>query len=128
MEAFWSFLQITVIGLLALIGLALILLAFRPTLKSTLRELASWFGVLGSTGLILSPVDLMPDPIPFLGQLDDAFYSLVLILCALLIRRERRLRSARGADLLEDQLVFPGFEKEIKPCQTKTITTRESKF
>jgi uncharacterized membrane protein YkvA (DUF1232 family) len=125
LDAFWSFLKITVIGLLSLIGLALILLAFRPTLKSTLRELASWFGLLGSTGLIVSPLDLIPDFVPFFGFDDDVLYLIGAVLCAVLIRRERRLRSARSAEPLEGQLVFPGFEKEIKPWQT-TITTRRS--
>ena len=42
-----------------------------------------------------------------LSPWDDVFYLAGIVLCALLIRHERHLRSARTADPWEGQLVFP---------------------
>jgi uncharacterized membrane protein YkvA (DUF1232 family) len=112
-----------------LIALGVLLALPRSQLRSFLLEALGWGGITGSSVLgVLNPLDAIPDVIPLLGQTDDFFYLAALVLCALLIRRERRLRSAPTADPLEGQLVFPGFfEKEIKPWRPKTATTRQNK-
>jgi uncharacterized protein DUF1232 len=109
-----------------LIALGMLLALPRSQLRSFLILALGWGGVAANGVLAVSPLDAIPDFVPLLGQCDDFFYLAALVLCALLIRRERRLRSAHTADPLEGQLAFPDFEKEIKPWQTKTITTREN--
>ena len=72
MDAFFSFLKVATLGIFALIALVLVLLAIPQTrLKSTLTELLAWCGFLGASGLVVSPVDLIPDVLPVIGWTDD---------------------------------------------------------
>lgn len=72
MEAFFAFLQGALIGIFALMALVLVLLAMPHTrLKSTLTELWAWCGFLEASGLVPSPVDLIPDMLPVIGWTDD---------------------------------------------------------
>ena len=102
-----------------LIALGVLLALPRSQLRSILAEGLGWGAMTANGALLASPLDFIP-----LVPLDDVVYLAALVLCALLIRRERRLRSARTADPLQGQLAFNGFEKEIKPWQSKTLTTR----
>jgi uncharacterized membrane protein YkvA (DUF1232 family) len=121
-------LKITILCMTVLLLAVGVLLALpRSQLRSFLLEALGWGGITGSSVLgVLNPLDAIPDFVPVLGQADDILYLAALVLCALLIRRERRLRSAPAADPCEGQPVFPGFEKEIKRWQPKTVTTRQN--
>ena len=56
------------IGGFALIALVLVLLAIPQTrFKSTLTECLAWLGFVEASGLVVSPLDLIPDIIPVLG-------------------------------------------------------------
>jgi hypothetical protein len=93
-DAFFSFLKVTTIGIFALIALVLVLLAIPQTrFKSTLTELLAWFGFLGASGLVLSPVDLIPDVLPVIGWADDLGYALLALVCGSIgwMQRRRRL-------------------------------------
>ena len=96
MDAFFSFLKIATIGIFALIALVLVLLAIPQTrFKSTLTELLAWFGFLGASGLVASPVDLIPDFLPVIGWFDDIGYALLALVCGYIgwNLRRRRLTS-----------------------------------
>jgi len=92
-DAFFSFLKVATIGIFALIALVLVLLAIPQTrFKSTLSELLAWFGFLGASGLIASPVDLIPDVLPVLGWFDDIGYALLALVCGYIGWNLRRRR------------------------------------
>ena len=38
-----------------------------------------WWIILGTIAYILSPIDILPDFVPFLGQIDDAVILTVLV-------------------------------------------------
>jgi hypothetical protein len=93
-DAFFSLLKVTSVGSFALIALVLVLLAIPQTrLKSTLTELLAWCGFLGASGLVLSPVDLIPDVLPVIGWADDLGYALLALVCGSIgwMQRRRRL-------------------------------------
>jgi hypothetical protein len=92
-DASFSFLKVATIGIFALIALVLVLLAIPQTrFKSTLSELLAWFGFLGASGLIASPVDLIPDVLPVLGWFDDIGYALLALVCGYIGWNLRRRR------------------------------------
>src|SRR4029450_3955076 len=93
LDAFFSFLKVATIGIFALIALVLVLLAIPQTrFKSTLSELLAWFGLLGASGLIASPMDLIPDVLPVLGWFDDIGYALLALVCGYIGWELRRRR------------------------------------
>jgi hypothetical protein len=92
-DAFFSFLKVATIGIFALIALVLVLLAIPQTrLKSTLTEILAWFGFLGASGLVVSPVDLIPDVLPIIGWTDDLGYALLALVCGYIGWNLRRRR------------------------------------
>jgi hypothetical protein len=92
-DAFFSFLKVATIGIFALIALVLVLLAIPQTrFKSTLTELLAWFGFLGASGLVASPVDLIPDFLPVIGWTDDLGYALLAVVCGYIGWNLRRRR------------------------------------
>jgi uncharacterized membrane protein YkvA (DUF1232 family) len=110
-----------------LLVLGVLLALPRSQLRSFLILALGWGGIAANGALAVSPLDAIPDFVPLLGQIDDFFYLAALVLCALLVRHERRQRGAPTADPFEGQLVSPGFAKEIEPWQPKTVTTRQNK-
>ena len=93
MDAFFSFLKVAIIGIFALIALVLVLLAIPQTrLKSTLTEFLAWLGFLGASGLVASPVDLIPDVLPVIGWTDDLGYALLAVVCGSIGWNLRRRR------------------------------------
>jgi uncharacterized protein DUF1232 len=95
-DAFFSFLKVATIGVLALMALVLVLLTIPQTrFKSTLTEFLAWCGFLGASGLIVSPVDLIPDILPVVGWTDDVGYVLLALVCGYIgwTQRRRRLTS-----------------------------------
>ena len=111
MDAFFSFLTVIAIGGFALIALVLVLLAIPQTrFKSTLAEFLAWCGFLGASGMVVSPLDLIPDIIPVLGWADDAGYVLVALACAYLGWKQRQHR--RTPDPVIDMEPTSRFSKE----------------
>ena len=111
MDAFFSFLTVIAIGGFALITLVLVLLAIPQTrFKSTLTECLAWLGFVGASGLVVSPLDLIPDVIPVIGWADDAGYVLLALACASLGWKQRQRR--RTADAVIDMESTPRFSKE----------------
>ena len=93
MDAFFSFLTVMAIGVFALIARGLVLLAIPQTrFKSTLTELLVWCGFLGASGMVVSPLDLIPDLIPVIGWTDDAGYVLLALACAYIEWKQRQRR------------------------------------
>jgi len=92
-DAFFSFLKVATIGIFAMIALVLVLLAIPQTrFKSTLTEVLAWFGFLGASGLVVSPVDLIPDVLPVIGWTDDLGYALLALVCGYIGWNLRRRR------------------------------------
>ena len=111
MDAFFSFLTVIAIGGFALIALVLVLLAIPQTrFKSMLTEFLSWLGFVGASGLVVSPIDLIPDVIPVIGWADDAGYVLLALACAYIGWKQRQRR--RTADAVIDMESTPRFSKE----------------
>jgi len=112
-DAFFSFLKVALIGIFALIALVLVLIAIPQTrFKSTLRELLAWFGFLGASGLVVSPVDLIPDFLPVIGWTDDLGYALLALVCGYIgwNQRRRRLTSQPAGR----QLLLPFFRETMR--------------
>jgi hypothetical protein len=61
-------------------------------LKSTVSELLVWCGCLGASGLVASPVDLIPDMLPVIGWTDDLGYALLTLVCGAIGWQQRRRR------------------------------------
>ena len=77
MDAFFSFLKVATLGIFALIALVLVLLAIPQTrFKNTLTELLVWFGFLGASALVASPVDLIPDFLPVIQLFPGKAYAI----------------------------------------------------
>lgn len=79
MESFWEYAKIALIigGVLTVIVLILLILP-----GSRLRKAFStlFFAIAGLLGIyVVSPMDLIPDIIPLLGQSDDAVATLLAI-------------------------------------------------
>jgi uncharacterized membrane protein YkvA (DUF1232 family) len=107
-EAFFVFLKVAIIGSFALIALVLVLLAIpQSRLKSTLSELLAWCGCLGASGLIASPVDLIPDMLPVIGWTDDLGYALLALVCGSIGWKQRRRRLTRPASRQAIPLALP---------------------
>ncbi len=83
MDGFWEFAKIVVVVGAVLLGLVLILLALPG---SRIRKVLSkvFFAIAGVLGVyILSPLDLIPDLIPVLGQVDDVLASVLAVISAI---------------------------------------------
>jgi hypothetical protein len=115
-DAFFSFLKVATIGIFALIALVLVLLAIPQTrLKSTLTEFLAWCGCLGASGLVASPVDLIPDFLPVIGWTDDLGYALLVLVCGYIGWNQRRRRlTGQPAGW---QLVLPLFRETMRLWQ-----------
>jgi uncharacterized membrane protein YkvA (DUF1232 family) len=111
LDAFFSFLTVIAIGVFALIALVLVLLAIPQTrFKRTLTELLGWLGFVGASGMVISPLDLIPDVIPVIGWADDAGYVLVALVCAYIGWKQRQYR--RTTDTVIDMQRTSRFSKE----------------
>jgi uncharacterized membrane protein YkvA (DUF1232 family) len=114
LDAFFSFLKVIAIGGFALIALVLVLLAIPQTrFKRTLTEFLAWLGFVGASGLVVSPLDLIPDVIPVLGWADDAGYVLVALACAYIGWKQRQYRLT--TDPVIDMQRTSRFSKEHTP-------------
>jgi uncharacterized membrane protein YkvA (DUF1232 family) len=83
MDRFWDFAKLLVVVGAVLLGLVLILLAlpgsrFRKVLSTVFFAIAGLLGIY-----IVSPLDLIPDLIPVLGQVDDVLASILAIISAI---------------------------------------------
>src|SRR5262249_10080444 len=112
-DAFFSFLKVATIGIFALIALVLVLLAIPQTrFKSTLTEFLAWFGFLGASGLVVSPVDLIPDILPVIGWTGDLGYALLALVCGYIWWNQRR-RALTG-QRAGRQLLVPFFRETMR--------------
>ena len=110
MDAFFSFLKVIAIGGFALIALVLVLLAIPQTrFKRTLTEFLAWLGFVGASGLVVSPLDLIPDVLPVIGWADDAGYVLLALACAYIGWKQRHRRLT--TDTVIDMEPMPRFPK-----------------
>ena len=69
-----------------------------------------WF--LGASGLVASPVDLIPDVLPVIGWSDDLGYALLALVCGYIgwnLRRHRLTGQRAGR-----QLLLPFFRETMR--------------
>jgi hypothetical protein len=96
-----------------LIALVLVLLAIPQTrFKSRLTEFLAWFGFLGASGLVVSPVDLIPDILPVIGWTDDLGYALLALVCGYIGWNQRRRRLT--GQPAGRQLLLPFFRETMR--------------
>jgi uncharacterized membrane protein YkvA (DUF1232 family) len=83
MEHFWEFAKLLLIVGGVLLGLMLVLLAI-PGSRLPRVFATIFFAIAGLLGLyVISPLDLIPDIIPVLGQIDDLLASVLAIVSAI---------------------------------------------
>lgn len=100
MDAFFGFLKVLAVCATLFFVVFLVLLALpKSQLRSLVLEFFGWITAGGSAVLVVSPVDIIPDPIPFLGQMDDVAYIVVGIISGLLayFQRKSRQQLVRGS-------------------------------
>ena len=71
------------------IGIALML---HPKTRSRLLEWVGWSGLAANSLLVVSPLDVIPDIMVGLGQIDDMFYIAAAFGCYWLANRQRQKR------------------------------------
>lgn len=99
MDALFSFLKVVFVSGVALIALMAVLLALPGSrLRSALVEGLGWLGGLIAAALVVSPVDLIPDVIPVLGQVDDLVYVICAIASFWMTLNQRKAGNASGTD------------------------------
>ena len=76
----------------ALAGLVVVVLAFKPGFWSPRLEVLGWSTAGAGAVATLSPIDLIPDFLIGIGQLDDAVYVCAALLFAALAYAMRRRR------------------------------------
>jgi hypothetical protein len=76
----------------ALIALVVAVLAFKPDFRSQLLEIFGWSTASLGVAATLSPVDLIPDFLLGVGQLDDAVYLCAALAGGVLAYAMRRQR------------------------------------
>jgi uncharacterized membrane protein YkvA (DUF1232 family) len=88
----------------ALACLVVAVFAFKPDLRAQLMEMLGWSTAGLGVAATLSPIDLIPDILPGIGQLDDAVYVVAALLSAALAYA---LRRHRRRALSDPQLALP---------------------
>ena len=74
-------------------ALFLVLLAMpKSELRSFLLEIMGWTGAGLAAAATVSPIDVIPDFIPVLGQMDDLLYVIAGVVCAAVAYSQRRGR------------------------------------
>lgn len=93
MENAFDLLKIAVICFTILVVTFFILLALpQSKFRSVVLELFGW-GSAGAAAVgLVSPIDMVPDLIPLLGQADDIGYILVGLASALIAYRQHKSR------------------------------------
>lgn len=63
------------------------------------HPIARWFVIGGTLVYLLSPIDISPDGVPFIGWIDDGVLATLLVtgLVELLMERRQALRQKREA-------------------------------
>src|SRR5437867_9932859 len=82
--------------------------------NAPLTECLAWLGFVGASGLVVSPLDLIPDVIPVIGWADDTGYVLLALACAYLGWKQRQRR--RTTDPVIDMEPTSRFSKEHTHC------------
>jgi uncharacterized membrane protein YkvA (DUF1232 family) len=98
-----------------------VLLAMPQTrLKRTLSELLVWCGCLGASGLVASPVDLIPAMLPVISWTDDLGYALLALVCGSIgwQQRRRRLTGQASRQAIPPALPHPRVRRSAQ-CATR---------
>ncbi|MBW4656041.1 MAG: DUF1232 domain-containing protein [Kaiparowitsia implicata GSE-PSE-MK54-09C] len=92
---------------------------FARPLYQLLRKLLAhpkhrWWVLAGALAYLINPLDILPDAIPLVGQLDDALLVSLLIseLSPLLVQQVRSLKSRRSGDEGGDEVSGTGVSTE----------------
>lgn len=93
MKGCWVVAIVIVVCGTLLVGLFVVLLAMpKSRLRSVFMEVVAWVVAAASVVLLFSPLDLAPDVIPVVGQIDDIGYIISAVAGSLLAYRQRRQR------------------------------------
>ncbi len=93
MDAFFSFLKVLVIGVVVVLVVFMILMALpKSKLRNLVVEYLGWGTTAVSAVSVVSPVDMIPDLIPVLGQTDDIGMLVTGLGSAFLAYQMRRQR------------------------------------
>ncbi len=71
--------------------------------RNTLRNPKyRWWVILGSLVYLLSPFDISPDLVPFLGQIDDLLLVSLLVTEVIQVIREQKQSSQKDSDDVDE--------------------------
>jgi uncharacterized membrane protein YkvA (DUF1232 family) len=89
-------------------------------LKRTLSELLVWCGCLGASGLVTTPVDLIPAMLPVISWTDDRGYALLALVCGAIgwKQRRRRLTGQASRQAIPPALPHPRVRRSAQ-CATR---------
>jgi len=93
MEGFWDVVKIILIGGFVIFAIFLILLALpKSKMRSVLLEIGGWGTTATCAAGVVSPIDVIPDLVPVLGQSDDLTMIVIGTLSAVFAYFQRKRR------------------------------------
>ncbi|NJO39930.1 MAG: DUF1232 domain-containing protein [Cyanobacteria bacterium RU_5_0] len=78
-----------------------------------------WFVIIGTLIYLVSPIDIIPDVFPIVGQIDDALLVTLLVaeVSQLLLDRTKTTKGEKNSDVVVDQPISSATPVDVKSVQ-----------